>query len=252
MTNISDKDKDKIIEDYLNGIPVADTAKEVGRSKSGIYKIINEAGYTKEDFGRNQPAYTITDEDKKAKLAPRPKLDDTNNLYDLFQALGVEDNINMQLYYCLRTLSKEAGLNAGDYIKEIVFPLMLKTLRNGLRPNSDTIEDFLQRAKKPEDKLHDLYINQAIDDFNKANKEAEEIAPEKLTPEEEARLLELKMRKHLRDKEKKQRQKLYQIMTIFPKDRWMEKLIEIVCMDNDLDLIEQIKTAFELLKKGHI
>ena len=60
------------------------------------------------------------------------------------------------------------------------------------------------------------------------------------------------MEKKLKDKEKKRFKEIFMIMKIFPQDRWMEKLVEYACMNNDTELIRDIGKADQLLKRGSL
>lgn len=244
---VSEEDKDKIIKDFLDGIPIADICKNFGRNKTTIYRVIKDEGLTKKDFGRNIPTISLSEEEEKTIPAPKTKIDDESSIFDLFTAMGIKDNKKMQLYYSILALSKTAGVPPEDYIEEVVIPLMKQNLRSGIQLDDISINEFLNKKKKPEEKLHDLFINEAIKDIEEKKKE-----PEKVTPEEEVKLFEIKMKIYKRKKEQEHINKLFMIMRIFPSNEWMRKLFEYTLSSNDSELIKLIGTAHKLINKGDL
>lgn len=249
MNKISDEDKDKIIEAFLNGVPVTDTAKEIGRSKSGIYHIINEEGLSKEDFGRNLTTrMTLTEEEEEKTTVSKSKLSSTDTLFKVFKLAGIDNNDNMQILFMLETLSKIRNMNITDYVREILIPLMLENLESGINLNSININEFLTKKRNPDERLHNLYINEAIEDFEKKKKG--ELPPEPISPEEELKLFELKKRIYLKKKDDERVNKIGMIMSIFPPEKQFPKLIEYAISNNDSELMKQIGTAYKMLNKG--
>jgi len=238
MIKISKKDKDKIIEDYLNGIPVSETAKGIGRSKSTIYNIVKEEVLTKEDFGRNLPSLNLQSEEEEKDIpAPKTKIDDESSLFDLFTAMGIKDNKKMQLYYSLLALSKTAGVPPEDYIEEVVIPLMRQNLRSGIQLDDISINEFYSKPTSPKERLEAKAMNELERMYDDEPKEVE------LTPEQEALKLKQEEEQKLEAKEKKINDKITLIKIIFPPHRWTGKLFEYAISTNDSELINRIIMA---------
>lgn len=243
MGRIPDKDREKITENYLDGISVEEIAKKLGWSKSAIYNIIHDEGYSKEDVNNNN----LNSEEEEEKARPTSKtLDENSDVYDIMRSLKIPRIKSLRTKTAAEVAAEILGITPEDLVNTVFYDILKCVYQNHSLPDENVIANIVQGARNKNKILNDLRIDQEIDELKKIKREEQEAI---LTPEQKALILEQEEEQRLEAIEQERLEKAIMVTKSFPTMEKRLKMLKMMSlMDGDKEFALQIDKMDKITK----